>query len=53
MVETAALFLSYTCFQNAIRKFSSNHSSGQPARLSIPELGVAAAGAGFVTSFIL
>ncbi|KAJ7234643.1 mitochondrial carrier domain-containing protein [Mycena haematopus] len=50
MVETAALFLSYSYFQNLIRKYTSNPSSPQ---LTIPQLGLAAAGAGFATSFIL
>ncbi|KAF8189859.1 mitochondrial carrier domain-containing protein [Mycena galopus ATCC 62051] len=50
MIETAALFLSYSYFQNLIRTYWSNSSSPQ---LSIPQLGFAAAGAGFATSFIL
>ncbi|KAJ6486927.1 L-ornithine transporter [Mycena sanguinolenta] len=50
MVETAALFLSYSYFQNLIRKYSANPPSSQ---LTIPQLGFAAAGAGFATSFIL
>ncbi|KAJ7839574.1 L-ornithine transporter [Mycena olivaceomarginata] len=49
MVETAALFLSYSYFQNLIRTYA-NSSSPQ---LTIPQLGFAAAGAGFATSFIL
>jgi len=49
MVETAALFLSYSYFQNLIRTTSSPSSP----QLTIPQLGLAAAGAGFVTSFIL
>ncbi|KAJ6590597.1 L-ornithine transporter [Mycena vulgaris] len=49
MVETAALFLSYSYFQNLIRNYSSTLSP----QLTIPQLGLAAAGAGFVTSFIL
>ncbi|KAJ6631132.1 mitochondrial carrier [Mycena sp. CBHHK59/15] len=54
MVETAALFLSYSYFQNLIRKYVSEPSqSGRPPQLTIPQLGFAAAGAGFVTSFIL
>ncbi|KAF7349277.1 hypothetical protein MSAN_01717200 [Mycena sanguinolenta] len=43
MIETAALFLSYSYFQNLIRKYSGKSSL----------LGFAAAGAGFATSFIL
>ncbi|KAJ7145340.1 mitochondrial carrier domain-containing protein [Mycena crocata] len=53
MVETAALFLSYSYFQNVIRTYTSEPSSTHPPQLSIPQLGLAAAGAGFVTSFIL
>ncbi|KAF7350451.1 hypothetical protein MVEN_01350600 [Mycena venus] len=49
MVETAALFLSYSYFQNLIRTYASNSSP----QLTIPQLGLSAAGAGFVTSFIL
>ncbi|KAJ7484754.1 L-ornithine transporter [Mycena latifolia] len=49
MVETAALFLSYSYFQNLIRNYAPTPSS----QLTIPQLGLAAAGAGFVTSFIL
>jgi ornithine carrier protein len=49
MVESAALFLSYSYFQNLIRIYQPTPSP----QLSIPQLGLAAAGAGFVTSFIL
>ncbi|KAK7046662.1 mitochondrial carrier domain-containing protein [Favolaschia claudopus] len=51
MVETAALFLSYSYFQNLIRTFAPPSSSSP--QLTVPQLGLAAAGAGFVTSFIL
>ncbi|KAJ7627577.1 L-ornithine transporter [Mycena polygramma] len=51
MVETGALFLSYSYFQNLIRTYAP--SSTTPSQLTIPQLGLAAAGAGFVTSFIL
>ncbi|KAJ7637133.1 L-ornithine transporter [Roridomyces roridus] len=47
MVETAALFLSYSYFQNLIRKYTGTQ------QLTIPQLGLAAAGAGFASSFIL
>ncbi|KIY45113.1 mitochondrial carrier [Fistulina hepatica ATCC 64428] len=50
MAETSAIFLSYTYFQNTIGAIS-NYHSGAP--LSITQLGLAASGAGFVTSFIL
>ncbi|KAJ7755377.1 mitochondrial carrier [Mycena maculata] len=50
MVETAALFLSYSYFQNLIRTYAPSPSSPE---LTIPQLGLAAGGAGFVTSFIL
>ncbi|TFK41607.1 mitochondrial carrier domain-containing protein [Crucibulum laeve] len=53
MAETAALFLSYSAFQNLIRTHSSMTSLERSTPLSIPQLGLAAAGAGFVTSFIL
>ncbi|KAJ7096714.1 L-ornithine transporter [Mycena belliarum] len=49
MVETGALFLSYSYFQNIIRNYAPTPSP----QLTIPQLGLAAAGAGFVTSFIL
>jgi ornithine carrier protein len=45
--------LSYSYFQNLIRTFSSSPSSTRSPQLTIPQLGLAAAGAGFVTSFIL
>ncbi|KAF8626959.1 hypothetical protein AX15_004614 [Amanita polypyramis BW_CC] len=50
MVETSAIFLSYTYFQNLIRSFS---DAGKDLPLSIPQLALAAGGAGFVTSFLL
>ncbi|TRM57524.1 mitochondrial carrier domain-containing protein [Schizophyllum amplum] len=49
MAETSALFLSYTYIQYTIRQLSSNHS----APLSIAELSAAAAGSGFLASFII
>ncbi|KAJ7151143.1 mitochondrial carrier domain-containing protein [Mycena filopes] len=49
MVETGALFLSYSYFQNLMRTYAPSPSP----QLTIPQLGLAAAGAGFVTSFIL
>ncbi|KAJ3517915.1 hypothetical protein NLJ89_g199 [Agrocybe chaxingu] len=58
MAETAALFLAYTGFQNVIRKASPPTSStdgrnSKPPPLSIAQLGLASAGAGFLTSFVL
>ncbi|PPQ87675.1 hypothetical protein CVT25_011442 [Psilocybe cyanescens] len=56
MAETASLFLTYTAFQNAIRTYyppTSSYSSSSPPPLSIPQLALAAGGAGFVTSFVL
>ncbi|KAF7323876.1 hypothetical protein MKEN_00609000 [Mycena kentingensis (nom. inval.)] len=51
MVETGALFVSYAYFQRVLRAYSSDKDPRTP--LTIPQLGLAAAGAGFVTSFIL
>lgn len=57
MVETAALFVAYSSFQNLIRAYSfdgrNSGDNGRPLPLSIPQLATAAAGAGFATSFIL
>lgn len=53
MAETAALFLAYSTFQNMIRSFSPSGPLSNSAPLSIPQLTLAAAGAGFVTSFVL
>ncbi|KAF9023187.1 mitochondrial carrier [Hymenopellis radicata] len=54
MAETAALFFAYSSFQNVIRAYSfQQHPSETSLELSIPQLGLAAAGAGFATSFIL
>ena len=50
MAETASLFLAYSAFQNVIRTFT---SSSTTERLTIPQLGLAAGGAGFLTSFVL
>jgi len=55
MAETAALFVTYTAFQNGIRSFSSS-SPTRPSnseQLTIPQLALAAGGAGFLTSFVL
>jgi len=51
MAETAAVFVTYSAFQNVIRSFSPPSERSHP--LSIPQLGLASAGAGFVTSFVL
>ena len=50
MAETASLFLAYSAFQNVIRTFT---SSSTTERLTIPQLGLAAGGAGFLISFVL
>ena len=54
MAETASLFFGYTSLQNLIHWFSSSRGFDSPKeQLTIPQLGLAGAGAGFVTSFIL
>ncbi|KAF9445023.1 hypothetical protein P691DRAFT_762860 [Macrolepiota fuliginosa MF-IS2] len=56
MVQTAGLFLAYSSFQNIIQNYyhgSVRYEGFKKLQLTIPQLGVAAAGAGFVTSFIL
>lgn len=56
MAQTAALFLAYSSFQNVIRSFcheESLYGEQSKPKLTIPQIGVAAAGAGFITSFIL
>ncbi|KAF9226317.1 mitochondrial carrier [Gyrodon lividus] len=53
MAETAGLFLAYSQLQSLIRWFTPNSSTSPPRQLTIPELGLAAAGAGFITSFIM
>ena len=50
MAETAALFVAYSQLQNLIYWSTSTTS---PRQLTLRELGVAAAGAGFLTSFIV
>ncbi|KAK2461013.1 hypothetical protein APHAL10511_006954 [Amanita phalloides] len=50
MAETAAIFVSYSYFQNLIRAVS---LTGKDSSLTIPQLALAAGGAGFVTSFVL
>lgn len=49
MAETAALFVAYTQLQNLIH-WSTSTTSRQ---LALRELGLAAAGAGFLASFIV
>lgn len=51
MAHTAGLFLAYSSFQNAIRNI--NYEDPSQKQLTIPEVGIAATGAGFLTSFIL
>lgn len=50
MAETASLFVAYSQIQSLI-KWSTNTSQSSPLTLS--QLGLAAGGAGFLTSFIL
>jgi ornithine carrier protein len=50
MVENATLFLSYTQLQNAIRWMNARPPSQDP---TLPELALAGAGAGAITSFLL
>ncbi|KAG6850080.1 hypothetical protein H0H93_001430 [Arthromyces matolae] len=50
MAETAAVFVAYSAFQDVIRLMTSRTRTD---KLTIPELGVAAAGAGFVSSFVI
>lgn len=56
MAQTAGLFLAYSSFQKALQNHyhgSAQHEERRMSQLTIPQLGVAAAGAGFLTSFIL
>ncbi|KAF9255180.1 mitochondrial carrier [Marasmius fiardii PR-910] len=56
MAETAAIFLAYNSFQNAIHRYygtASVGSNGHREPLSIMQLGAAAAAAGTVGSFII
>jgi ornithine carrier protein len=50
MLENASLFMSYSEFQNVIRRINSQPSSHE---LSLPQLALAGGGAGAVTSFLL
>ena len=50
MAENATLFLAYSEIQNVVRK-AFGSSPNQP--LSLPQLGISAAGAGAITSFVL
>ncbi|KAG6861287.1 hypothetical protein C0995_001841 [Termitomyces sp. Mi166 len=50
MAETAALFVAYSGFQDIIRSMTSR---SRTEKLTIPELGLAAAGAGFASSFVI
>ncbi|KAJ2930966.1 hypothetical protein H1R20_g6123, partial [Candolleomyces eurysporus] len=52
MAVTAAMFLSYSSFQNLLRHLPSNRNDPN-ASLSFTQLGIAAAGAGAVASFVL
>ncbi|KAF9041335.1 mitochondrial carrier domain-containing protein [Panaeolus papilionaceus] len=55
MAETATLFVAYTSFQRVIRKLSGhfNYQKSSSEPLSMLQTGIAAAGAGFVASFVL
>lgn len=56
MAQTAGLFLAYSSFQHAIQTYQHGNTRLEAHRkppLTISQLTVAAAGAGFVTSFIL
>ncbi|KAF9235790.1 mitochondrial carrier domain-containing protein [Melanogaster broomeanus] len=53
MAETAGLFLAYSQLQALIHGSTPNSSLSPPRQLTISELGLAAAGAGFFTSFIM
>ncbi|KXN90588.1 Amino-acid transporter arg-13 [Leucoagaricus sp. SymC.cos] len=56
MAETAGLFLAYSSFQQAIQGYqhgTTHFEVHKKPPLTIPQLGLAAAGAGFVASFIL
>ncbi|KAF8999112.1 mitochondrial carrier domain-containing protein [Cyathus striatus] len=53
MAETAALFVSYGYFQHVVRNYWPSSSNEHSGPLTLPQLTVAAAGAGFVTSFFL
>lgn len=50
MAENATLFLAYSEFQNIIRHVAGRPLSEEP---TLPQLALAAAGAGFVTSYVL
>ncbi|PFH46336.1 hypothetical protein AMATHDRAFT_155552 [Amanita thiersii Skay4041] len=50
MVESSVLFTSYSYFQNLIHSLSATRSG---TTLSLPQLAVAAGGAGSVTSFVI
>jgi ornithine carrier protein len=52
MAVTAAMFLSYSSFQNLLRHLPSNRTDPN-ASLSFTQLGIAAADAGAVASFVL
>lgn len=54
--QTAGLFLAYSSFQQAIHHYSHGNTrfnGDKRLPLTIPQLAVAAAGAGLMTSFIL
>ncbi|KAL4073549.1 mitochondrial carrier domain-containing protein [Scleroderma citrinum] len=53
MAETAGLFVAYSQLQSFILWSTSDVSGASFRRLTLPELGLAAAGSGFLTSFII
>lgn len=54
MVDTGVIFFSYAAFQNIIRTFKHpGYDPKIPPSLSLAELSLAAASAGFAHSFIL
>ncbi|KIM52505.1 hypothetical protein SCLCIDRAFT_1223706 [Scleroderma citrinum Foug A] len=53
MAETAGLFVSYSQLQSFIMWCTSDVSRAPSRQLTLPELGLAAAGSGFLTSFII
>lgn len=53
MAETASLFVAYSQIQSLIRWSTNNNNTSPSTPLTLSQLGLAAGGAGFLTSFIL
>ncbi|KAG0700575.1 mitochondrial carrier domain-containing protein [Suillus ampliporus] len=53
MAETASLFVAYSQIQSLIRWSTNNNNTSLSTPLTLSQLGLAAGGAGFLTSFIL